>query len=258
MVTTRTDSRRLSTAVMQRRHEPADSLDFFPTPPWATRAFCTHVLPRVSPDPHLFHAPAWDPACGEGHMAGVLGEYFDQVHASDIHPYGFGQVADFLHDDFRWKPADWIITNPPFALARDFILKALVQAYTGVAMLVRTAFCEGQGRYDDLFSIFPPVMLAQYVERVPMHRGRWVIDGTSATAYCWVIWLKKFGKPIVGDTRFVWIPPSRKVLTQPDDWLRFGGCQDIPNTHKAMQLAAANGHTPEPARETAQAELFGG
>ena len=28
----------VSTAVMQRRIEPHDSLDFFPTPPWATRA----------------------------------------------------------------------------------------------------------------------------------------------------------------------------------------------------------------------------
>lgn len=29
-----------STAVMQRRVEPLDSLDDFPTPPWATRALC--------------------------------------------------------------------------------------------------------------------------------------------------------------------------------------------------------------------------
>lgn len=38
-------ARLTSTAVMARRVEPADSLDFFPTPPWATRAFCEHVMP---------------------------------------------------------------------------------------------------------------------------------------------------------------------------------------------------------------------
>jgi hypothetical protein len=29
-----------SSAVMQQRSEPHDSLDDFPTPPWATRALC--------------------------------------------------------------------------------------------------------------------------------------------------------------------------------------------------------------------------
>lgn len=37
-------SQNVSTAVMQRRVEAPDSLDFFPTPPWATRALCEHVL----------------------------------------------------------------------------------------------------------------------------------------------------------------------------------------------------------------------
>lgn len=32
-----------SPAVAAQRSEPADSLDFFPTPPWATRAFVQHV-----------------------------------------------------------------------------------------------------------------------------------------------------------------------------------------------------------------------
>lgn len=33
-------SQNTSTAVMQRRVEAHDSLDDFPTPPWATRALC--------------------------------------------------------------------------------------------------------------------------------------------------------------------------------------------------------------------------
>jgi hypothetical protein len=32
------------TAVMAQRREPPDSLDYFPTPPWATRALFRHVL----------------------------------------------------------------------------------------------------------------------------------------------------------------------------------------------------------------------
>lgn len=60
-----------SAAVLQQRHEPHDSLDFFPTPPWATRALMTHVLPSTGRfEPAQL---AWDPCCGEGE-AGLFSE----------------------------------------------------------------------------------------------------------------------------------------------------------------------------------------
>ena len=68
----------VSTAVMARRHEPPDSLDYFPTPPWATRALCEHLdhWGKIGPE------SAWDPACGEGHITRPLAEYFARVEAS--------------------------------------------------------------------------------------------------------------------------------------------------------------------------------
>lgn len=230
------NARLVSTAVMSRRFEPADSLDYFPTAPWATRGFCTHVLPRfeaIDPVSGLFGVDAIDPACGEGHMAAVLREFMPLVTASDIFPYGFGNVADFMHPDEVYAPRGWFITNPPFNLGMDFVLRALSIAKRGVAVLVRTAFLEGEERQDRLFGPNPPTLVAQYVERVPMHKGRWVVNGTTATAYCWLVWLADGGR----DTRFTWIPKSRKALTRPDDWMRFGGCFDIPAKHQAAQLA---------------------
>lgn len=220
-----------STAVMARRHEPADSLDFFPTPPWATRALCEYVLPVFEPD--CLRLDAIDPACGEGHMALALRDYFDLVTASDIFAYGFGGVADFLHPDESFGRRDWIITNPPFNLGTAFVKRALSIARRGVAMLVRTAFLEGEERYEELFGPTPPARIAQYVERVPMHRGRWVVNGTTATSYCWLVWHTNHGGR---ETPFQWIPKSRRVLSRHDDWLRFGGCFDIPKTHAAMKL----------------------
>jgi hypothetical protein len=76
-----------SYAVMAQRIEPQDSLDDFPTPPWATRALIEHVLggkKRVKSQVCL------EPACGSGHLAKVLAEYFGTVTAADIHPYGYG------------------------------------------------------------------------------------------------------------------------------------------------------------------------
>lgn len=243
------NSRVESTAVMARRVEPTDSLDFFPTPPWATRALCVHVLPRFEPidtNTGLFPMMAADPACGEGHMALALREYFPTVTATDIFGYGFGGIADFLHPDERFAPRDWIITNPPFNLGPEFVLRALALARRGVAMLVRTAFLEGEGRYDELYRSNPPHMIAQFIERVPMHRGRWVINGKTATSYCWLVWHKVAPRP--ADPPFTWIPKSRQLLTKPDDWLRFGGCMDLPKDHEAVRLIELR-NKPQPYRE---------
>lgn len=230
-----------STAVMARRTEPADSLDYFPTPPWATRAFCEHVMPALWPYPDAFQCSAIDPACGEGHMAGVLAEYFENVSGSDIFPYGFGEVRDFLQHDNDNRQHDWFISNPPFNDAEQFIDRAIQQSRRGVAMLVRMQFLEGEKRYKRLFDVRPPHLVAQYAERVPMHRGRWVINGKTATAYTWLVWLTypehdrtrsagKYG------AAFRWIPPSKWKLTRADDVLRFQGCQDLPKNHPAMKL----------------------
>lgn len=199
-----------SSAVMQQRQEARDSLDFFPTPAWATRALCEHVLPAVWWSPQM---TACDPACGEGHMARPLGEYFAEVIASDVHSYGFGAVQDFLFPHEATFP-DWIITNPPFRLAHQFIEQGLNEARGGVAMLVRTSFLEGVDRFERLFSVTPPAVVAQFVERVPMVKGRVDRAAASATSYAWLVWR-------CGDrreTKLVWIPPCRKRLERDDDY----------------------------------------
>lgn len=202
-----------SHAVMSQRSEPHDSLDFFPTPPWATRALCRHVLaPLVGTSRSLAFLTAWDPACGDGAMAKPLAEYFANVEASDVHAYGFGRVDDFLiPTPLRPRP-DWIITNPPFRLGEQFARKALEIASHGVALLVRTAFLESRDRFK-LYSEHPPAVVAQFVERVPMVKGRLQRDASTATAYCWIVWRK--GET---DTRFKWIPPCRAQLDRDSDW----------------------------------------
>lgn len=198
-----------STAVMARRVEPHSSLDYFPTPPWATRAL-TEWLAKAQ---GYRLCTAWEPACGEGHMSRVIAESFEEVYASDVHDYGAGDVGDFLWPTTR--RADWVITNPPFRLADQFIAKALEVADVGAAMLVRTSFLEGAARYHSLFSGLPPSDILQFVERVPMYRGRLVQDGTTATAYCWLVWRKAVE---IDAPRFRWLPPCRRRLERPSDY----------------------------------------
>lgn len=217
-----------STAVMARRHEAPFSLDFFPTPPWATRALIAHVIGRG-------HEPetCWEPACGEGHMAVVLAETFKLVYASDVHDYGRvpQRVGSFVGvgADVIEAPAnapDWIITNPPFNLAVEFAERALREARLGVALLVRTAWLEGGDRFHRLFSRRPPSIVGQFCERVPMVRGRWDPAASTATSYCWLVW---HADDRSADTRLKWIPPGcRERLTRPDDVARFARVAEVP------------------------------
>jgi hypothetical protein len=205
------------TSVMAKRRDPPDALDFFPTPLWATRALFRHVLPALGVETV---ARVWEPACGEGHMAAVIEEFArDPVIASDIFEYGYGTAPhDFLHDD-PLAQTDWVITNPPFSIASEFTLRALKLASEGVAMLVRTQWIEGVGRYEKLFRDRPPTLYAPFVERVPMVKGRWDPDASTATSYAWFIWRR----PLVAEpSRVFWIPPGcRSTLTRADDRERF-------------------------------------
>lgn len=201
-------------AVMATRKEPNDSLDYFATPAWATRALCEIVLPQFGVDPALLRGMhAWEPACGEGDMAWPLREYFERVYASDVHEHGFGTVADFLWPGTKPPgPVSWIITNPPFRLAEQFIHHSLAVASYGCAMFVRAQFLESIGRYREVYRRHPP-HIAYFAERVPLNRGRAKREATTMTAYVWLVW---FAKP--RDPRVMWIPPSRAQLERAGDY----------------------------------------
>jgi hypothetical protein len=204
-----------SHAVMAQRAEPNDSLDFFPTPLWATRALFEHVI-----GPQLDQI-GWDPCCGDGAMLRAMRDYMAMCAASDVHDYGVERA--WLHDflqPFVPQPlqdhgVSWILMNPPFRLGEQFIRRALEIASSGVAALVRTAFVESSGRYHGLFEPLPPAIIAQFVERVPMVKGRLDKTASTATGYCWLVW--SLAGPRNG-TRFIWIPPCRTQLVRPGDY----------------------------------------
>ena len=200
-----------SHAVMAQRVEARDSLDDFPTPPWATRALIEHI---IETDGGTNNLSALEPACGRGHMAQTLGEYFASVEASDVNAYGYGATSDFLTSPHPAKSCDWVITNPPFRLAENFIHRAMPIARRGVAMLVRTVFIEGVGRFQRIFSQQPPSVVAQFSERVPMIKGRVDKKASTATGYAWVVWETNYQGP----PRLEWIPPCRRALEKEKDY----------------------------------------
>lgn len=221
--------RRRNQAVMQQRapeiveeDSPEQklyrALNFFPTPPWGSRA-----LAAVIRELDLAATVVWEPACGQGHMADPLREYFRTVIASDIHPFGYGAVLDFLSPDALQcasiKP-DWIITNPPFKRAQDFLRRGLELATTGVALIARLSWLEAEERYFDLYGASNPnrmTVCCPYIERLSMQLGSWEPELSSATSYAAFIFMKGATPMPIKP-----IPPGTKArLTRPDDARRF-------------------------------------
>jgi len=246
-------------ALQATRKEPDDSLDYFPTPPWATRA-----LLEAAPAIVLHGARVWEPACGEGHIAGVLQEFGAHVLSTDVFDYsvegrsppGWDRTVDFLSAVSSAAKADWIITNPPFGdRLLPFMLKALDRARDGVAMFVRSQSLETIERYTQLYAVRPPTAVMQFVERVPLHKGRWEPEGDTLTMYCWLVWQRGWlgGKPPGLETAYRWIPPGRReALSRPDDMDRFTAHPVLPF---AGAVAPPKPHPTEPPAEPLPAFL---
>ena len=94
-------------------------------------------------------------------MARTLAEYFGRVQASDVHPYGFGDVVDFTLGTPEVGQFGWVVTNPPFRLSEVFFHRAMSSARLGVAFLTRTVFVEGVGRHARMFAPHPPSKVAR-------------------------------------------------------------------------------------------------
>lgn len=204
--------------VMVRKTDYAETLDDFPTTPWVVRALVKYVLPK-----NVVSAPsAWtflDPAAGRGHVVRTLSETFCTVRGSDIHDYGSGYpVTDYVDPRACYDEHHFMVTNPPFKFASEFIDRGLREAGVGVAVIMRTIALEGGARYDRFYGVRPPSIVAVLSKRMPATHGRVVRKSRSNMSHSWFYWdLRHPAGP--GETRVVWIPPGvQRELERDEDY----------------------------------------
>lgn len=224
------------TAHKAARLEAPDSLDDFPTPPWATRALVVHVLHKILAPEAVARLEAkrvWEPAAGRGYMTRALAETFGPVFSSDIQDLGWPGlqlVMNFLDpapDFFRaegpgehiTRNLDWIITNPPYGGADDrwlgFARRCIEhKPASGFALFGPVRYISGIGRFNSLFSRWPVTVFAPFAERVPIVKGRLDPMAGTLTDYAWFVWLTGW-KPQPMQI----IPPCRTHLEKPGDYI---------------------------------------
>ena len=154
--------------------------DLYETPEWVTGALCGELLGRMQ--------IVWEPAAGTGKMQRALEAAGFRVLASDIEPREHIEPADFLSANAAPEDVTAIITNPPYALAENFVRHALdlMRPRHGiVAMLLRVDWDSAKTRRD-LFADHP----AFAMKLTLLDRIQWFEGGGSSPSenHAWFAW----------------------------------------------------------------------
>ena len=173
--------------------------DFYETPYSITRKF-------LSVEKFDYDLTICEPACGAGAIVKVLKENTDNVIAYDIE-------KNFLSETEQY---DYIITNPPFSIAQEFILKAKQVAKKKFAFLLPLSYLHGKKRYDEIYCDREYPLKKVYVyTRYPMLGEPLREDGkynTGMMVYAWFVFEKDYrGSPVID-----WIDNNDDVLSKKD------------------------------------------
>jgi hypothetical protein len=153
--------------------------DFYPTPEKATIALIDFL--NIPLDVAI-----WEPACGEGHISKVFDSRSYSVISTDLIDRGYGEGdVNFLTHPV--KMGDWVVTNPPFTLASQFIEKCIDFDLDGFAIFLKSQYWHASSR-TELFEDNPP----SYV--LPLNWRPSFLEeekGKSPTMdFSWMVWQK--------------------------------------------------------------------
>ena len=160
-------------------------LDFYATPKDCIQNFVNHY--------GAINGRVLEPSAGNGNIAEIVknngkntitsievrGEEYDALKAVSDEVI----IGDFL--DFETEDRfDYIIGNPPYSLALEFLNKCFEIAgeNTKIIMLLRTSFLESKKRHE--FWQKHPVNGLYVLSKRPSFAG----GGTDASSYSWFVW----------------------------------------------------------------------
>lgn len=173
--------------------------DFYETPYSITE----HLLKVESFCPTL---SVCEPAQGNGAIVQVLLKYWRRAFITS-----YDIEHDFLTET---RTYDYVITNPPFSMAFEFIQKAKEVAFSKFAMLLPLSYLHGKKRFDQIYSDRSYGLRTVYVfTRYPMLGEPLRKDGkynTGMMVYAWYVFENGYGDyPTVR-----WLDNNGDVLSQ--------------------------------------------
>lgn len=178
--------------------------DFYETPYSITE----HLLNN---EKFLFDSTVLEPAAGDGAIVKVISKKIKKTISTDLK-----SGIDFLKVKKDLYNPDYIITNPPFSIAYEFVLQAKKICKNKFAFLLPLSYLHGKKRFDNIYKDKKFPLARVYVfTRYPMLGDELRIDGkykTGMMVYAWFIWDRFYkGEPIIK-----WIDNNDDVLKRSD------------------------------------------
>lgn len=184
---------------------PREKNDFYPTPVELVRE-SLNLLDTKYPYSGAYFV--LDPGAGDGVWGeGMRAKYpTAYIIGSDIRDIPKPSAYDlwFTEDDYldthiRIEGYDYIVGNPPYRYAEEFVRKSynMLVPSGQLLFLLRLAFLEGQKRSSGLWAELKPKKV-YVLNRRPSFTGN---HKTDATAYMLCLWEKGYS----GDTMLDWL-----------------------------------------------------
>lgn len=116
---------------------------------------------------------------------------YNVTKETDLYDRGYGgdSGVDFLQCNEVFQGN--IITNPPYSLINDWIVKSINLASNKSYIFCRIQTIESINRYEKIFRDDPPVLICPFVKRVQCWRNNNKSLKGSAVCYSWFIWDNK-------------------------------------------------------------------
>lgn len=178
--------------------------DYYATNPSDTKEF----LELIDEEYNLNNVTILEPAAGQGHISKVLKDrYKSNIISTDLinripieNDLEIKGGIDFLETKNDEK-YDFVITNPPFSLAREFIDKSL-EISDNVFIFAKLQFLEGKAR-KEWFKNIPLKYVYVYSHRAnPWRNGEERDENgkkySSTMAFAWYVFDKDYSEePII-------------------------------------------------------------
>lgn len=153
--------------------------DFYSTPAWCVEQFVGNF--GLESYEHVL-----DPCCGDGAILDVLKSNSMSTHGIELNPERASLAMSKGHGvltsnalDVAW-PKVPIITNPPYSLAMEFVLKG-IETGMPCAYLLRLNWLAGKKRQEFHRKHRADIYV---LSKRPSFTG----NGTDATEYAWFLW----------------------------------------------------------------------
>lgn len=177
-------------------HARLDS-DDYETPPWCVHRLLEAFRPR---------GRRWlEPTAGRGALIKAVNRWHrdrgdrapmtwtaadiqreNQAHlVAALAARGRVVVGDFLDEkSTRFaRDFDLVLTNPPYRLAREVLIRSLELA-PQVCLLLRMGFLESEARYELLSKNVPDLYVLP-------NRPSFAFGGTDSSTYAWMVWRRR-------------------------------------------------------------------